>query len=78
MIRWFDKLRRKARRGQATAEYIIIVALIAIAGIVVVKLFGEKIRQIFSRSTEELDTTIEVIDDQTGGGSGGDDDDDDL
>jgi len=75
MIRWFNNLRRKARRGQATAEYIIIVALIAIAGIVVVKLFGQKIRDIFTKSTDQLTTVEQTVDDS--GGSGGDDDDDD-
>jgi len=45
---------RKARQGQATAEYIIIVALIAVAAIAVVSFFGDQIRNLFSHSTAQL------------------------
>jgi Flp pilus assembly pilin Flp len=52
-------LRRTIRRlqsdsGQGMTEYIIIVALIAIAAIGVVTVFGTNIRQIFGASTQAL------------------------
>lgn len=52
-------LRRTIRRlrredGQGMTEYIIIVALIAIAAIGVVTVFGNDIRQLFSTSTAAL------------------------
>jgi len=45
---------QKARRGQGMTEYIIIVALIAIAAIGVITLFGDNIRQLFASSAEAL------------------------
>ena len=54
MIGYFDRTMRKARQGQATAEYIIIVALIAVAAIAVVSFFGDQIRNLFSHSTAKL------------------------
>lgn len=51
---------RRSERGQGTTEYIIIVALIAIAAIGVVTIFGESVREIFSASTSALagDTNV--------------------
>jgi Flp pilus assembly pilin Flp len=48
------KLAKKNRRGQGMTEYIIIVALIAIAAIGVITLFGDNIRQLFASSAEAL------------------------
>ncbi len=45
--------------GQGMTEYIIIVVLIAIAVIIVVSVFGKRIKAMFGESTEELDK-IEV------------------
>jgi len=42
------------RRGQGMAEYIIIVALIAIAAIGVITLFGNNIRRLFGASADAL------------------------
>ncbi len=42
------------RHGQGMTEYIIIVALVAIASIAVVTLFGNQIRELFSASTQQL------------------------
>lgn len=42
------------RRGQGMTEYIIIVALIAIAAIGVITLFGDNIRHLFSASADAL------------------------
>jgi Flp pilus assembly pilin Flp len=45
---------KKALRGQGMTEYIIIVALIAIAAIGVITTFGNDIRHIFDSSTDAL------------------------
>jgi len=45
---------RKFRRGQGMTEYIIIVALIAIAAIGVVTIFGDNIRRLFGTSADAL------------------------
>jgi pilus assembly protein Flp/PilA len=42
------------KRGQGMTEYIIIVALIAIAAIGVVTLFGDNIRKLFGMSADAL------------------------
>jgi pilus assembly protein Flp/PilA len=46
--------RLKDESGQAMTEYLIIVALIAIAAIGVVTVFGQDIRQLFSGTTDSL------------------------
>lgn len=45
---------RQLRRGQGMTEYIIIVALIAIACIAVVTLYGDNIRALFGESADAL------------------------
>lgn len=47
-------IRRNAKRGQGMTEYIIIVALIAIAAIGIISLFGDNIRRLFSMSADAL------------------------
>lgn len=44
----------RRRRGQGMTEYIIIVALIAIAAIGVITLFGDNIRKLFGMSADAL------------------------
>ena len=46
--------RLRGKRGQGMTEYIIIVALIAIAAIGVVSLFGDNIRDLFATSANAL------------------------
>ncbi|MFN0064067.1 MAG: Flp family type IVb pilin [Myxococcaceae bacterium] len=46
--------RIKKNRGQGMTEYIIVVALVAIAAIGVVTLFGENIRRLFADSADSL------------------------
>lgn len=46
--------RIRKRRGQGMTEYIIIVALIAIAAIGVVSLFGDNIRSLFGAADNAL------------------------
>jgi pilus assembly protein Flp/PilA len=62
MRRFFRRLRR-SERGQGMSEYIIIVALIAIAAIGVITIFGESIREIFFASTSALagDTNVRPV-----------------
>lgn len=52
---------RKTQSGQAIVEYIIIVALVAIAAITVISLFSDRIRAMFSGATEELGGETETI-----------------
>jgi pilus assembly protein Flp/PilA len=47
-------MRLRGRKGQGMTEYIIIVALIAIAAIGVVSLFGDNIRALFATSANAL------------------------
>ncbi len=44
------------RRGQSMTEYIIIVAMVAIAAIVIFQLFGRQIRESVSAITKSLGT----------------------
>ncbi len=48
------KLASKKTRGQGMTEYIIIVALIAIAAIGVITLFGDNIKALFGMSADAL------------------------
>jgi len=45
---------RKSRRGQTTAEYAIIAALVAISSIAIILIFGNQIRSIFFASAKNL------------------------
>ena len=53
MLRRVRKLFR-SESGQGMSEYLIIVALIAVAAIGVVTVFGKDIRELFSASTDSL------------------------
>jgi Flp pilus assembly pilin Flp len=55
-----NKFMMKKARGQGMTEYIIIVALIAIAAIGVITLFGDNIRALFGMSADALagDTSV--------------------
>ncbi len=52
----------RRRRGQGMTEYIIIVALIAIAAIGVVTIFGDNIRDLFAGATNALagETAVKI------------------
>jgi pilus assembly protein Flp/PilA len=52
------------RRGQGMTEYVIVVALIAIAAIGVITLFGDNIRKLFGMSADAL-AGNEPTDDRT-------------
>jgi Flp pilus assembly pilin Flp len=53
-MRRFLRKMLKSQSGQGMSEYLIIVALIAIAAIGVVTVFGQDIRQLFSGTTDSL------------------------
>lgn len=62
---------RRTRRGQTTAEYAIIAALVAISSIAIVLIFGNQIRSIFFASSQQLsgDDAATTTDMTTGGDS---------
>ncbi len=53
-----------SRRGQTTAEYAIIVALVAVSSIAIILIFGDQIRSLFSGSARAIanDGTATVTD----------------
>lgn len=57
----------RSEDGQGMTEYIIIVALIAIAAIGVISLFGQNIRALFAVSASALVGETEVSTSQKGG-----------
>ncbi len=48
------QVKKTKKRGQGMTEYIIIVALIAIAAIGIITLFGDNIRRLFGMSADAL------------------------
>ena len=46
----------KAERGAAMAEYGLLLALVALAAIAILVLFGEELVDVFTEATETLDT----------------------
>ncbi len=54
------QLSKRASRGQGMTEYIIIVALIAIAAIGVITLFGDNIKALFGMSSDALSGNTNV------------------
>ena len=47
-------MKRRSSGGQAILEYIIIIALVAVAALTVLGLFGDRIKQLISGSTKAL------------------------
>jgi Flp pilus assembly pilin Flp len=47
-------LQRKARSGQTTAEYAIIVALVAVCSIAIIMIFGNQIRNLIGAEAGQL------------------------
>lgn len=59
------------RKGQSTAEYIIIVALVAIGSIAILTIFGNQLREVFRASSEQMaGNTAATPNSQTGGATG--------
>ena len=48
------RMKRRSSRGQAILEYIIIIAIVAVAALTVLGLFGDRIRQLISGVTTSL------------------------
>jgi len=70
MCQWLRKASGlgKASKGQTTAEYAIIVALVAVSSIAIILIFGNQIRALFSASAQRMATDSQVtVDNQTGG-----------
>ena len=61
---------RWGRKGQSTAEYIIIVALVAIGSIALITIFGNQLRSLFSASAEQLAGKNTQANDKTGSANG--------
>ena len=47
-------LQRKSRLGQTTAEYAIIVALVAVCSISVIMIFGKQLRALIGSESDQL------------------------
>ena len=60
-------MKLKSKSGQGMTEYIIIVALIAIALIAIIGLFGGNIKDAFSRSGQALEGTSGKVTTDMGG-----------
>jgi Flp pilus assembly pilin Flp len=56
MLHMFGTLlwRRKKTRGQTVAEYALIVALVAIASIGIISLFGQQLRSLYNAMTKQI------------------------
>jgi len=56
MRKWLRKVSglRTRREGQTTAEYAIIVALVAVSSIAVILIFGDRIRALFATEESRL------------------------
>jgi len=57
-------VRKQNRSGIAMTEYLIILAVVAIAAILIVGLFGQQIKSVFSKSTGAMSGTAQAGDDQ--------------
>src|SRR3954447_13002357 len=60
LMKALPKKQMRKNRGQGMTEYIIIVALIAIAAIGVISLFGDNIRKLFGASADALAGNTDV------------------
>ncbi|MGO8704123.1 MAG: Flp family type IVb pilin [Candidatus Brocadiia bacterium] len=47
-------LQRKTRSGQTTAEYAIIVALVAVCSIAIIMIFGDQIRALIGAESQQI------------------------
>ncbi len=56
MRKWLTKLSglKASLRGQTTAEYAIIVALVAVSSIAIILIFGDQIRNLFASETKRI------------------------
>ena len=70
MRTWMRKLSglRSRRAGQTTAEYAIIVALVAVSSIAIILIFGDQIRALFAGEAKSLSGQTGVTVDATPAG----------
>ncbi len=61
----------RGRRGQTMVEYILIVALIAIAIIAAVKIFGKSVNKSYKAASEKVEDTVGTSYQRESSGSGG-------
>ena len=53
-------MKRRSSGGQAILEYIIIIALVAVAALTVLGLFGDRIRQLIAGTVKSLDNNADT------------------
>ena len=53
-------MKRRSSGGQAILEYIIVIALVAVAALTVLGLFGDRIRQLIAGTVKSLDNNAET------------------
>ena len=53
-------MKRRSSGGQAILEYIIVIALVAVAALTVLGLFGDRIRQLIAGTVKTLDNNAET------------------
>ena len=63
------KTKLKRKEGQAMVEYIIIVAVVAVAALVIFGLFGDTIQEKLAGATTELDADSSAADEVSEGAS---------
>lgn len=61
---------RKSQRGQGMTEYILLVALIAIAAIAAVRYFGGKTKEGFENAADAVGGVSQGMQDPAGGAAG--------
>ena len=63
MRKVMDWLKKTARKGQTTTEYVIILGLVALGSIGVILLFGNQVRALFASGTKKMagqDSTVDT------------------
>ena len=56
------RMKRRSTGGQAILEYIIIIALVAVAALTVLGLFGDRIRELIAGTTSAISTDSTAAD----------------
>jgi Flp pilus assembly pilin Flp len=67
MNRFWSWLKKTARKGQTTSEYVIILGLVALGSIAVILVFGNQIRELFRSGTHKMagqETQVESYGDE--------------
>lgn len=67
MVRIQNDIAAREERGAAMAEYGLLLALVALAAIVVLAAFGDKINSVFTSANGQLDSGLAKAGGTTGG-----------